>query len=170
MMSKHWAPDLDQFFWQGETPDARRRALESFVQLAREGEPIPPQMLNFIADGIERYLSGRDLWPKPKGRPTTRQTDWQTWAAWFAIRCDPQFANYPLSTVEGNRYKAAIDKLRLPITTARQMQNLVGQFTEGTVPFFIVTDAYWQEYARRMNWAENEATRELMMSWLPKRN
>lgn len=170
-MSKHWAPDLDQFFMAGETPDARRAALETFVMLAREGDPIPPLVLAFVADGVFRYLEGdRDPWPSPKGRRTARQTDWKTWAAWFAVRCDPQFAHLPLSTVDSNRYEAVIEKLRLPVTSARQVQNLVRICEAGPVPHHIALHSHWAEYARSMGWPETEETYKRMTVWLPTGN
>lgn len=170
-MSKHWAPDLDQFFHDGETPEAKRAALEAFVALAREGEAIPPLLLAFVADGVNRYLeSGGDPWPSPKGRPAARQTDWPTWAAWFALYCDPQFAQLPLSTVPGNRYEAAIAKLRLPIASERQAQKLVNVFAAGQVPHHITLHSYWREYARIMGWPEADDTYQRMMGWLPKRS
>lgn len=170
-MSKHWAPDLDQFLAEGETPEARRAALEAFVALARDGEPIPPLMLAFVADGVERYLNGkRDPWPDAQGRPAARQTDWTTWAAWFALYCDPQFSHLPLSTVDGNRYESVRTKLGLPLGSDRQAQNLANTYKSGTVPHHITLHAHWTEYARVMGWAQTEETRERMMGWLPQRS
>lgn len=170
-MSKHWAPDLDQFFMEGETPAARRAALEAFVLLAREGDPIPPLILGFVADGVSRYLKGdRDPWPNPKGRPPARQTDWPVWAAWFAVHCDPQFAQLPLSTVAGNRYEAAIEKLHLPIGSAKQVQNLVQVCEGGKVPDHITLYSFWAEYARRMEWPQTEETFQRMKGWLSQRS
>jgi hypothetical protein len=169
-MSKHWAPDLDQIFIEGETTESRRAALEAFVLIAREGDPIPPLMLAFVAEGVSRYLEGdRDPWPSKKGRPTARPTEWQTWAAWFAVRCDPQFAHLPLSTVDGNRYQSVIEKLRLPITSARQVQNLVNVYEAGQVPHPILLCSFWSEYARRMGWPAVEETYGRMTGWLLKR-
>lgn len=94
--------------------------LDLFVELARDGQSIPPPLLAFVADGVSRYLVGkRDPWPSPKGRPVGAGR-WQAWAIWFAVRCDPVFKDLPL-TPEG-RYRAAIDALRLPFDTRRAQQ------------------------------------------------
>lgn len=172
-MSKHNATDepspelLDLMANYADAGLSSSDRLDLFVELARDGDSIPPSLLLFVAEGVGRYLEGkRDPWPNPKGRPAGRGR-WSAWAIWFAVRCDPTFADQPL-TPEG-RYRAAKNALRLPFD-ARQAQNLV---REGDADSLQLQEfrlrLFGGMYARRMGWPVTEDTYQRMMEWLPPR-
>ncbi|MCD1126227.1 hypothetical protein LPW36_09470 [Jinshanibacter sp. LJY008] len=46
-----------------------KRALEAFIFLVDSGEPIPDELLHFMADGAKQKLKNGTPWPTHTGRP-----------------------------------------------------------------------------------------------------
>lgn len=59
-------PDIPQHYGINNEKDAREIewALRTFVERVRDGDEIPNHLLNFVADGVERFLKHGQPWSR----------------------------------------------------------------------------------------------------------
>ena len=151
-----------EWLWEngvvGDDERSQRAAFKKFIELTRSRDPVPPYIQRFVADTIERLLSGKNpkklisLYTRSVGRPERDRKEFPVWAAWFAAYCDPKYSSMPMS--KGCRF-AEVSKLLGPSeSTVKRRANFFETSRRGTDQLWVAW--YGERYAKLRDWEWNE--------------
>lgn len=100
-----------------DSPTGRRAALERFVRQVDAGEAVAPELLRVAADAIRDRLD--TVAPKARHRPARERAE--KFLAWFAVKCDPDYASLPLT--RDGRFAAVGELLHRDPTSVQRDAN-----------------------------------------------
>jgi hypothetical protein len=120
--------------------DIKLRDFVSWVRrrrIIRLDAPINDETIEYVAQGIERFLDGKNPWPQPRGNKTNPSL---TWEPYWMVNFDPVYAHLHKKrhTESGGLYAVVGEALRKDAKTVEtQVRNALNKLEteEGRTEF-----------------------------------
>lgn len=136
-------------------PEFVETAISKFITKVKADEAVDKWTLQIVAG----FLAGE--YGKTRGRPNSEHQEFKLWSAWFAVNCDPQFNQLPLSN--GGRHMEVATFLSVSENTIKRRARQYKKEMRGTDSLLPVLLS--QRYLELKGMEVNESNLRTLSEW-----